>query len=140
MKSYHRGTIAGTLIGGALGVVLAVGAVAFAAPGKHGKRWSPERMEQHMNEVIEQLDLSAAQEVQLRTIVQDAANRMTEIKDMPRSQEKFEAFRDLRFATEDQIHANLTCEQREQLRLLMREHKAEKMQKRFERRLSEETE
>jgi hypothetical protein len=41
--------------------------------------------------------------------------------------------RDLHFATEDQIYANLTCAQREALRLLKREHKVERMDERFER-------
>ena len=52
---------------------------------------------------------------------------------MPRSKEKFVAMRDLRFATEDQIYANLTCAQRDELRLLKREHKVERMEERFER-------
>ena len=47
--------------------------------------------------------------------------------------------RDVRFATEDQIYANLTCAQREELRLLKREHKVERMEERFERRHSEDT-
>ena len=51
-----------------------------------------------------------------------------------RGKEKFVAFRDLRFATEDQIYANLSCEQREELRVLKREKRAEMMEKRFERR------
>lgn len=140
MKSYHRGTIIGTLVGGLFGLVIAAGAVALAAPDGPGKKWDPERMEQHMREIFQQLDLSAAQEAQIETIMADTKAQITEIKDMPRSQEKFEAMRDLRFTTEDQIHANLSCEQREQLRLLTQEHRAERMQKRFERHFAEETE
>ena len=141
MKSYHRGTIVGTLIGGLFGLALAASAVAFAAPGGgHGKRFSPEKMEQHMNEIISELDLSAAQEAQIRTIMTDARSQMEEIKEMPRSQAKFEAFRDVLFTTEDQIHANLSCEQREELRLLRREHRAERMQEHFEKRQAEQSE
>ena len=141
MKSYHRGAIIGTLVGGLCGLVIAVTAAAFAAPGGPlGKQWNPEKMERHMNEVIEQLDLSAAQDAQIRTIMQDALTQMTEIKDMPRGEEKFEAMRDLRFTTEDQIHANLTCDQREQLRLLTREHRAERMRQRFEQYQAEQSE
>ncbi|MEM8606251.1 MAG: hypothetical protein AAGF92_04060 [Myxococcota bacterium] len=141
MKTYHRGTIVGTLIGGLFGLVLAAGAVAFAAPGEgHGKRWSPEKMAQHMNEIISELDLSAAQEAQMRTIMTDARAQMEAIEEMPRSQAKFEAFREVLFTTDDQIHANLSCEQREQLRLLKREHKAERMKERFEKRQAEQSE
>jgi len=45
--------------------------------------------------------------------------------------------KEVRFATEDQIYANLTCAQREELRLLKREHKVERMEERFENRKSE---
>jgi hypothetical protein len=39
--------------------------------------------------------------------------------------------KDLHFATEDQIYANLSCEQRDGLRLLQREHKVERMERHF---------
>ncbi|MEM7435441.1 MAG: hypothetical protein AAF436_09845 [Myxococcota bacterium] len=141
MKSYHRGTVAGALMGGLFGLVLAFGAIASASPGgPQGKHWSPEKMEKHMNEMIEELSLSSAQEAQIRTIMGQAQTRIAEIKDMPKGPEKFEAFRDLHFTTEDQIYANLSCEQREELRLLKREHRAERMQKRWERHHNEQSE
>jgi Spy/CpxP family protein refolding chaperone len=136
MKSYNRGTIIGALIGGAFGLALTIGAVAFASPhGPHSKghRWTPERMEQHLSEMTERLSLSTAQEAQIRTIFEQARSRAQEIKEMPSGPEKFTAFRDLRFETEDQIYANLSCAQREELRLLKREHKAKRMQERWER-------
>lgn len=137
MKSYNKGTIIGALIGGVLGLALTIGAVAFASPhGPHaqGHRWTPEKMEAHLTEMTERLSLSSAQEAQIRTIMEQARSRAQEIKEMPRGPEKFTAFRDLRFETEDQIYANLSCAQREELRLLKREHKAERMQERWERR------
>jgi len=142
MKSYNKGTIIGALVGSVFGVALAVGAVAFASPhepqGK-GQHWSPEKIEQHLTEMTEQLDLSATQEAEIRTIMEQAQTRAKEIKEMPRGPEKFTAFRDLRFATEDQIYANLSCAQREELRLLKRKHKAEQMQERWEHRQAEDT-
>jgi Spy/CpxP family protein refolding chaperone len=96
-------------------------------------------MEAHLTEMTERLDLTAEQEANIRAIVEQTQAQAKEIKEMPRSKEKFAAFRDLRFATEDKIHANLTCEQRDELRLLKREHKAERMEARFERRWSEDS-
>jgi Spy/CpxP family protein refolding chaperone len=142
MKSYNKGTIIGALIGGAFGLALTIGAVAFASPhGPHAKghHWTPEKMEEHLTEMTERLSLSTAQEAQIRTIMEQARSRAQEIKEMPRGPEKFTAFRDLRFATEDQIYANLSCDQREQLRLLKREHKAERMQQHRERRQADDT-
>jgi Spy/CpxP family protein refolding chaperone len=91
-------------------------------------------MDALLEEMIERLDLSPAQEQQVRTIAEDAKTQAAEIKEMERGKEKFLAFRDLHFTTEDQIYANLSCEQRDELRLLKREKKAEMMEKRFERR------
>ena len=142
MKSYSKGTIIGALVGGVFGVALAIGAVAFASPhGPQGKghHWSPEKMEQHLTEMTERLDLSAAQEKQIRVTMEQAQTRAEEIKEMPRGPEKLAAFQDLRFATEDQIYANLSCAQREELRLLKREHKAERMQERWKHRQAEDT-
>jgi hypothetical protein len=79
------------------------------------------------------------QEANIRAIVEQAQTQRQELKDTPRSKEKFMAVRDLRFATEDQIYANLSCEQREELRLLKREHKVERMEQRFERHQSQDT-
>jgi Spy/CpxP family protein refolding chaperone len=134
MKSYNKGTIIGTLIGGVFGVALAIGAVAFASPhGPHGKGWTPEKIEEHLAEMTQRLNLGAAQEAQIRTVMEQAQTRAREIKEMPRGPEKFAAFRDLHFTTEDQIYANLSCAQREELRILKREHHAERMRERWER-------
>ena len=138
MKFIKKETIIAALLGGVTAIALSIGGVALAhggPGGPHGKGgpWSPEKMEQHLTEMTERLDLSAEQEATIRAIVEQTQAQRQEIKDMPRSKEKFVAMRDLRFATEDQIYANLSCEQREGLRLLKREHKIERMEQRFER-------
>ena len=145
MKYVNKTTILAALTGGVTVIALAIGGVAIAHSGGHGGPhgrggpWSPEKMEEHLTEMTERLDLSPVQEANIRAIVEQAQTQRQEIKDMPRSKEKFVAMRDLRFATEDQIYANLSCEQREGLRLLKREHKVERMEQRFERHQSEDT-
>jgi Spy/CpxP family protein refolding chaperone len=135
MKFINKGTIIAALVGGVTAIALAVGGVALAHGGPHGKGgpWSPERMEEHLTEMTQRLDLSEQQEANIRAIVEQAGTQREEIKEMPRSKEKLVAMRDLHFATEDQIYANLTCAQRDELRLLKREHKVERMEERFER-------
>jgi Spy/CpxP family protein refolding chaperone len=141
MKFINKGTIIAALVGGATAIALTVGGVALAHGGPHGKGgpWSPEKIEEHLTEMTQRLDLSAEQEANIRGIMERALTQGQEIKEMPRSKEKFVAMRDLHFATEDQIYANLTCAQREELRLLKRKHKVERMEERFERRHSEDT-
>ena len=90
-------------------------------------------MDAFLEEMIERLDVSPEQEQQIRTIADGAKSEAAEIREMPRGKEKLVAFRDLHFTTEDQIYANLSCEQREELRLLKREHKVERMQHRLDR-------
>jgi Spy/CpxP family protein refolding chaperone len=120
-----------------------MGGVALAHGGSHGGHhgkggpWSPEKMEEHLTEMTQRLELNAEQEANIRTIVEQAATQGQEIKEMSWGKEKFIAMKDLRFATEDQIYANLTCAQREELRLVKREHKVERMEERFGRRQSE---
>ena len=87
----------------------------------------------------QRLDLTPKQETNIRAIMEQAVAQRQEIKEMPRSKEKFVAMRDVRFATEDQIYANLTCAQREELRLVKREHKVDRMEERFQRHHSEDT-
>ncbi len=143
MKQINKQTIVAALLGGLATLTLTVGGVALAhgAPhgGPHGKGggWSPEKMEAHLTEMTERLGLSDEQKANVRAALEEMQTKAQEIKEMPRSKEKLVAFRDLRFATEDKIYANLTCEQRDELRLLKREHKAERMEARFERRRSE---
>lgn len=139
MKFINKGTIVAALLGGVTAIALTAGGVAFAHGGPHGGPhgkgglWSPEKMEEHLTEMTQRLELDPAQEASIRAIVERAQTQREEIKDMPRSKEKFVAMKELRFATEDQIYANLSCEQREELRLLKREHKVERMEQRFER-------
>ena len=138
MQLINKQTIIAALVGGVSALALTVGGVALAhgtAGGSHGKGvpWTGEKMEEHLAEMSERLDLSPEQEEQVRTIMEQARTQAEEIKEMPRSIEKFTAMKDLHFATEDQIYANLSCEQREELRLLKREHRVERMQQRFER-------
>lgn len=143
MKQINKQTIIAALLGGLATLTLAVGGVALAHGGPHGGPhgkgggWSPEKMEAHLTEMTERLRLSGEQEANVRAAFEEMQSKSQQIKEMPRSKEKLVAFRDLRFATEDKIYANLTCEQRDELRLLKREHKAERMEARFERRWSE---
>jgi Spy/CpxP family protein refolding chaperone len=140
MKIINKQTIIAALVGGLSALALTVGGVALAHGGPHGGPpgkggpFSAAKMDQLLEEMVERLDLSPAQEQQIRTIAEGAKSQAEEIKEMPRGEEKFRAFRDLHFATEDQIYANLSCEQRDELRLLKREKKAEMMEKRFEHR------
>ena len=112
----------------------------MAHGGRHGPphgpggRWTPEKIEEHITEMAERLDLSPEQAQQIRTIMEQAQTKAAEIREMPKSKEKMLAFRDLHFATEDQIYANLSCEQREGLRLLKREHRVERMEEGFQQR------
>ena len=145
MKSINKQTLIAALAGAATALALAVGGVALAHGGPHGgqhgkgARWSPEKMEAHLTEMTDRLGLTTEQETNIRAIMQEMQSEAREIKEMPRSKEKFLAFRDLHFATEDKIYANLTCAQRDELRLLKREHKAERMEARFERRSAEDS-
>jgi len=141
MKFINKGTIIAALVGGVTAITLTVGGVALAYGGPHGKggHWSPEKVEEHLTEMTERLGLSEQQEANVRAIVEQAGEQRQEIKEMPRGKEKFTAMRELHFATEDQIYANLTCAQRDELRLLKREHKVERMEERFERRHSADT-
>jgi Spy/CpxP family protein refolding chaperone len=141
MKFINKGTIIAALVGGVTALTLTVGGVALAygGPHGHGGHWSPEKMEEHLTEMTQRLDLTPEQETNIRAIMEQAVAQRQEIKEMPRSKEKFVAMRDVRFATEDQIYANLTCAQREELRLVKREHKVERMEERFERHHSEDT-
>ncbi len=144
MKFINKGTIIAALVGGITAITLTMGGVALAYGshgGPHGKgaHWSPEKMEEHLTEMTQRLDLNAEQEANIRAIMEQGTTPCQAVKEMSRGKEKFAAMKDLRFATEDQIYANLTCAQREELRLLKREHKVERMEERFERRHSEDT-
>jgi|GEM_PF-1441707 len=145
MKFIHKETIIAALAGAVAALVLAVGGVALAhgaphgGPNGKGGPWSPAQMEEHLIEMAQRLDLSAEQEANIRTIMEQAVTQGQTVEEMPRSKEKFVAMRDLHFATEDQIYANLTCAQRDELRLLKREHKVERMEERFGRHLSEDS-
>ncbi len=144
MSNTKKGTLIGLLVGGVFGLAITVGAVALAHPGgPHGGRghgWSPKRMEQHLTEMTAKMNLTAAQETEIRAALAEATTEAERVREMPRGSEQFEAFRDLHFETEDRIYATLSCEQREQLRLLKREHKADRMQQRWEDRPSRDSE
>ena len=136
MKFINKETVAAALLGGVAAIALSVGGVALAHGGSlggpygKGGPWSPEKTEEHLTEMTERLDLDPAQEASIRSIMERA---QAQLNDMPRGKEKVTAMKELRFATEDQIYANLSCEQREELRLLKREHRVERMEQRFER-------
>lgn len=133
MKLIDKRTILAALAGALCALTLAFGAVALAHRGTHAKGGPNEaKMDALLEEMVERLDLSAAQEREIRNIAEGAKTEAQEIRQMPNGKEKLLAFRDLHFATEDQIHANLTCEQREELRLIKQQHKAERMEHRFE--------
>lgn len=143
MKRINRQTITAAFIGGTTALALTVAGVALAHGGSHrgphgnGGYWTAERVEAHLAEMTERLELSPAQEQQIQAIMDEALAKASELRDMPRSKEKMLALRDLHFATEDQIHANLSCEQREGLRLLKREHRVERMEEHFQQRPSQ---
>ena len=143
MKFINKATILAALAGGVTAIALAIGGVALAHGGPNGCHhgaggpWSPEKMEEHLTEMTQRLELNTEQEANIRAIMEQASTQVQEIKDMSWGKEKFIAMKDLRFATEDQIYANLTCAQREELRLMKREHRVERMEERFERRQSE---
>lgn len=140
MKYINKSTIVAALLGGVSALMLTAGGVALAhgggpgGPFGKGGPFNPEQMEERLTEMTERLDLSAAQEQQIRTIMEQAATQAQEVKEMPRGKEKFLAMKEIHFTTEDQVYANLSCEQREDLRLLKREHKMERMQQRMEHR------
>lgn len=143
MKHINKQTIVAALFGALSALLLTAGGVALAHGGPHGPHgrggpFDAEKMEERLAEMTERLDLSPAQEQQIRTIMEQAVTEAQEIKEMPRGKEKFLAMKEIRFATEDQIYANLSCEQRDELRLLKREHKAERMEQRIERHRSSE--
>lgn len=135
MKLINKQTILAALLGGVSALMLTAGGVALAHGGPHGRGgpWEPGKMEEHLAELTERLDLSPAQEQQIRTIMEQAQAESATIREMPRGKEKFIAMKELHFSAEDQVYANLSCEQREELRLLKREHKVERMQQHFER-------
>lgn len=141
MKFINKGNIIAAALGGVAAIALTAGGVAFAHGGPHGKGgpWTQEKMEEHLTEMTERLELDSEQEARIRAIMEQAAAQGVELREMPRSKEKFGAMKDLRFATEDQIYANLSCEQREDLRLLKREHKVERMEAHFGRHHSDDT-
>lgn len=135
MKYINKQTVIAALVGGVSAVFLAVGGVAFAHSGAHGpKGLTPEKIEERVTEMTARLELSPTQQTQVRATLEQARVKGEEIKEMPRGKEKFVAMRDLRFATEDQIYANLSCEQRDELRLLKREHRVERMEARYQER------
>lgn len=142
MKLINKQTALAALLGGIAALTLTAGGVAFAhgaghgGPHGRGSQWTPEKMEAHLAEMTERLDLSTTQAEQIRAIMEQTRTEAEEIKAMPRGKDKLIAFKNLHFATEDQIYANLSCEQREALRLLKREHRVERMQQRFERQSS----
>jgi Spy/CpxP family protein refolding chaperone len=139
MKFINKATIVAALLGGVTAIALTVGGVALAhggpPGGPHGERgaWSAEKMEERLAEMTQRLSLNDAQQASIRAIMEGTQAQRQEIREMPRGKEKFTAMKELRFTTEDQIYANLSCEQREELRLLKREHKVERMEQRFER-------
>ena len=136
MKLINKQNVIAALIGGLSALALMVGGVALAHGGPHGKGgpWTQEKMDAFLEEMIDRLELTTDQEQTIRSIADGAKGRAEEIREMPRGEEKFTAFRELHFATEDQIYENLTCDQREALRLLKREHRAARMQEHLEQR------
>ncbi len=134
MKSTKIRTALAALTGLACGAALTMGGVAFAHGGKgpHGMKWTPEKIEEHVTEMTQQLSLSDTQEANVRTIFADAQTKAQALQAGPRSHEKMLAMRTIHFQTEDALYATLSCEQREVLRKLKREHRAERMDARWQ--------
>ena len=60
MKFINKGTIIAALVGGITALTLTMGGVALAYGGAHGKggHWSPEKMQKHLTEMTQRLDLT----------------------------------------------------------------------------------
>jgi Spy/CpxP family protein refolding chaperone len=101
-------------------------------PGARGRGPSPERMLQRMEQRLEQmktrLALTPAQERRIRRAMREGANRAREVlnRQPQPSPERRAALRQIRWDVSDRIHEALSCDQREQLRRLRREHRAQR--------------
>ena len=73
MKIINKQTVTAALIGGVSALFLAMGGVALAHGGGHGhraKQFTPEKIDEHVTEMTERLDLSAAQAEQVRALLE----------------------------------------------------------------------
>jgi len=109
--------------------------------GRHGRGGpSPERMLERMEQRLEQmkgpLNITDAQERRIRQALRRGATQARRVLEQhpDRSPERHEAMRRVRWDTEDRVHAVLNCAQRDQLRRVRREHRAERREHRRERR------
>ena len=130
--------------GAALGLMLAFGSPASACPGVNGCPFSAESGKhtcdgncahhkashtnpaKHLEKMKTRLGLNATQVATIKGVFDEAGTKRNALKEQPRTPEKFKAMRQLRWDTEDKVHATLTCEQRDELRKMKREHRSER--------------
>jgi Spy/CpxP family protein refolding chaperone len=85
----------------------------------HGQRRSsdsPRMMRQRLGQIVDRLNLSPEQETQVKDILDDARERLTEIR-----KESEPRFREVRKQTDERLQAVLTPEQWEQFREMTKE-------------------
>lgn len=121
----------------AVSLVLGVGVASAAAQpdSPRGRRSADapaahQRLERRLAAMTERLSLTPAQQVQVRAIMEQTRTQMQALGAAERGRGNRQARRRLRFTTEDQLHAVLSCEQREAYRLLRRERMSRRMQQR----------
>ena len=109
------------------------GGVAEGPPPGHGHGHGHD-IEQMIRTVTERVQLSPDKAAQVERIMRETARRMRELHQGPRGPEMRTQARQLHWDAEDRIHAILSCEGRERMRVLMREHRARKMERAHSRR------
>ena len=135
MKSTKIRTALAALFGLACGTGLTLSSAAFAhgGPRPHGMKWTPEKMQTHLREMTQALNLSEAQQATIEEAFDKARAQIQTLEDQPFGHEKMLALRQIHFETEDALYATLSCEQREALRKLKREHRSEQMDAHWQR-------
>lgn len=117
-------------------------AAAQRGPDGPGRRGEPdparmlERMEHRLDEMKGPLNLTQRQETRIRNALRRGATEARRVLEQhpDRSPERREAMRQVRWQTDDRVHAILNCEQRERFRQLRREHRHERRGDRHQRR------
>ena len=118
----------------ALALALAVPSLAAAQPdaGRRGGATAEERAEriearmaERVEKLREELSLSDAQAARIARIFEESRAEMARLREAGRSPETRQAFRQLRWTTDDRIHEVLSAEQAEQLRQLRRDERLE---------------
>ena len=124
----EKTTLRTTLI--ALASILLVPGFAAAQEGPR-RGPDPERMlecmEQRLDQMKGPLNLNQRQEARIRAVLRRGASEAQRVLEQhpERGPERREALRQIRWQADDDVHAVLTCEQRERFRRLRREYRQE---------------